>query len=293
MKKDKFIIAKPGSKIKLSNYDPGYTAGYKNKKEAEGKLIKDVQKLSELQDKLYAQNKYSLLIIFQAMDAAGKDGTIKHVMSGINPQGCQVYSFKQPSAEELGHDYLWRTHKVTPECGKIGIFDRSYYEEVLITKVHPELLSKQHLPNVDTSKVIPGKFWKNRYEQINNFEKHLVENGTIIIKFFLNLSKEEQRKRFLERINDTDKNWKFTISDIEERKYWEQYQQAFQETINKTSTEYAPWHIIPADNKWFMRTAVGDIIVDCLKGLNLSYPRIDNAKKMELIKAKELLENEA
>jgi PPK2 family polyphosphate:nucleotide phosphotransferase len=290
---DPNIIAVPGKKMYLKDYKTNYTGAFETKGQAKIKLKKDINKLTELQDKLYAHDKFSLLIIFQAMDAAGKDGTIKHVMSGINPQGCQVFAFKKPSAEELDHDYMWRTYKCLPERGRIGIFNRSYYEEVLIVKVHPEILFKQNLPGVNRVSKVNHIFWDKRYRQINSIEQHLVENGTIVLKFFLNVSKKEQKKRFLERINNPDKNWKFTMGDIDERQYWDRYQQAFEDVINCTSTEYAPWYIIPADNKWYMRTVVGDIIVHTLESLPLKYPIISKSKQNELQKAKELLENES
>jgi PPK2 family polyphosphate:nucleotide phosphotransferase len=242
---------------------------------------------------MYAHDRFSLLLIFQAMDAAGKDGTIKHVMTGVNPQGCQVFAFKKPSDEELDHDYLWRTYKCFPERGRIGIFNRSYYEEVLIVKVHPGILLKQKLPAIKRLSKVNKVFWEKRYRQINDLEQHLVENGTIVLKFFLNVSKEEQKKRFLKRINNPDKNWKFTMGDVEERQYWDKYQQAFEDVLNYTSTEYAPWYIIPADKKWYMRTVVGDIIVHTLESLPLKYPAVSKTKLKEIQKAKEILENES
>jgi PPK2 family polyphosphate:nucleotide phosphotransferase len=253
------------------------------------KLEDDITKLEQYQDVLYAQNTYALLILFQAMDAAGKDGTIKHVMSGVNPQGCQVFSFKAPSAEELDHDYLWRCSKSLPERGRIGIFNRSYYEEVLVTRVHPETLAKQQLPPEAKGKDI----WQRRFEEINNFEKYLVDNGIIILKFFLNVSKEEQKKRFLERIEMPNKNWKLSPNDAKERELWDDYMKAYEEVFNHTSTSWAPWHIIPADHKWFMRLAVADIICNQLKKLDLKYPTVSKNQKQELLKVKELLENES
>lgn len=285
---DEKLIVKPGSKIKLKDYDPKYTGKYQKKKEAIKKLEDDILKLEQYQDVLYAQDTYALLILFQAMDAAGKDGTIKHVMSGVNPQGCQVFSFKSPSSEELDHDYLWRCFKCLPERGRIGIFNRSYYEEVLVVRVHPEFLAKQQLPPEAKGKDI----WKRRFEEINNFEKYLVDNGIIILKFFLNVSKEEQRKRFLERIEIPEKNWKLSPNDAKERELWDDYMAAYEDTFNNTSTSWAPWHIIPADNKWFMRLAVADIICAQLKKLNLKYPTVSEEQKQGLIKTKELLENE-
>ena len=292
MKNDKHILVEHGEKISLKDYDTSYTAHFKNKEDALEMLEKDLIILSELQDVLYASNTYSLLIIFQAMDAAGKDGTIKHVMSGINPQGCEVHSFKEPSREELEHDFLWRCAKRLPERGKIGIFNRSYYEEVLITKVHPGLILRQSIPGINSLDDINDGFWKKRYEQINSFEKHVYENGIIILKFFLHVSKKEQRERFLKRIEQTEKNWKFSLDDVRERANWNKYRAAFEDAINHTSTRHAPWYIIPADHKWFMRTAVGDIIVSTLESLNLKYPQVNDEMKADLIKAKQILESE-
>ena len=289
---DPKIIATPGKKISLKNYPTAYTGKYKSKKGAEKKLEKDIKQMKKLQDMMYAHDRYSLLLIFQAMDAAGKDGTIKHVMSGVNPQGCQIFNFKKPSDEERDHDYLWRIYKCLPERGRIGIFNRSYYEEVLITRVHPEILLNQQLPGIDSVKKINKSFWKKRYDQMNNLERHLHDNGTIILKFFLHVSKEEQKNRFLERIDKSEKNWKFTINDITERKFWDDYQKAFEDAINHTSTKIAPWYIIPADNKWYLRTMVGDIIIKTLKSLPLHYPKVGPAKLEELKKAKQLLLNE-
>jgi PPK2 family polyphosphate:nucleotide phosphotransferase len=289
---DPKIVALPGKKISLKKYPTGYTGKFKSKKDAGKKLEKDIKLMQKLQDILYADNRFSLLLIFQAMDAAGKDGTIKHVMSGVNPQGCQIFAFKKPSDEELDHDFLWRINKSLPERGRIGIFNRSYYEEVLIAKVHPEILLHQQLPGIDNVKKVNKTFWKKRFDQINNFEKYLHDNGTVIIKFFLHVSNEEQKARFLSRIDDPDKNWKFTINDITERKFWNQYQKAFEDCINHTSTKNAPWYIIPADNKWYMRTMVGDIIVKTLKSLPIHYPKVGPAKLEEIKKAKQLLLNE-
>ena len=289
MKEDKKIFVIEGTRVNLQDYDTSYTGGFKEKKDAKVKLQNDIEKLSELQYKLYASNKYSLLLIFQALDAAGKDGTIKHVMSGVNPQGCEVTSFKEPSHEELEHDFLWRCYKRVPRKGEIGIFNRSYYEEVLVTRVHPELIIKQNLPGINDVKVIDDNFWQSRFKQINRFEKHLSENGVVILKFFLHVSKKKQKERFLERIDDEKKNWKFSMNDIHERKYWKDYQKAYEEAISNTSTGYAPWFIIPADHKWFMRTAVGDIVVSTLESLDLKMPELDDEGKAELKKAKEML----
>ena len=283
---DQFIV-KPGDKVKIKDYDPSYTGKFKKKEEAISKLAEGITELSQYQEVLYAHNSYSLLLIFQAMDAAGKDSTIKHVMSGVNPQGCQVFSFKHPSAEELDHDYLWRYVKCLPERGRIGIFNRSYYEEVLVVRVHPEILEKQQLPSTAKGKHI----WKRRFEEINNFEKYLVNNGTIVLKFFLNVSKSEQKERFLERINRPEKNWKFSSHDLQERAFWDDYMDAFEDALSKTSTKWAPWYIIPADKKWFMRYSVAKIIVDQLQKLDLHYPQVSEEQKQKLLEAKEILES--
>ena len=287
MNHDRFIVP-PGKKIKLKDYDPGYTGKFKDKQDAERKLSEDVVKLAKYQDILYAQNTYALLVILQAMDAAGKDGTIRHVMSGVNPQGCQVFTFKSPSAEELDHDYLWRSFKALPERGRIGIFNRSYYEEVLIVRVHPEILNYQQLPPESKKKDV----WKRRYDEINNFEHYLVSNGVHILKIFLNLSKDEQKRRFLARIERPEKNWKFSLSDAKERGFWDDYMKAFEDVFNHTSTEWAPWYVVPADNKWFTRAAVADIVIKKLKSLKLSYPVVSEEHMQNLLKAKELLESE-
>ena len=237
---------------------------------------------------LYAQDTHALLLIFQAMDAAGKDGTIKHVMSGVNPQGCDVSSFKAPSSEELNHDYLWRSSKRLPERGRIGIFNRSYYEEVLVVRVHPEILEAERLPSAVRGKGI----WKRRFEDINNFEKYITDNGIVVLKFFLNVSKAEQKKRFLERIDRPEKNWKFSASDAKERAFWDDYQQAYEDAFNHTSTAWAPWYIIPADHKWFTRMAVAGIILDTLKKLKLRYPTVSEDRNQELLQAREILEGQ-
>lgn len=289
--KDLFKLSQvpPGKKIDLrKDYDPGFKAPGWSKEKAEKRLTEGIQMLAESQDKLYADDSYAVLIVFQALDAAGKDGTIKHVMSGVNPQGVNVTSFKTPSSEELDHDYLWRNIKALPERGRIGIFNRSYYEEVLVTKVHPELLEKQNLPPHVNKKGI----WKQRYEEINNFEKYLVNNGIIVLKFFLNISKDEQKKRFLERLDFSEKNWKFSAADVRERQYWEEYIDAYEELFNHTSTDWAPWYIIPADTKWLSRLAVAGIIHKTLTDLNLAYPVVSDAAKKELVAAKKQLENE-
>jgi PPK2 family polyphosphate:nucleotide phosphotransferase len=284
------LLVPPGKKISLKkDYDPGYTGDLVKKKEAKELLADGILQLAEQQNRLYAQNTYSLLIIFQAMDAAGKDGVIKHVMSGVNPQGTQVYSFKAPSDEELDHDYLWRNFKALPERGRIGIFNRSYYEEVLVVRVHPAILDRQRLPPALKGKGI----WKQRFQEINNFEEYLANNGTIVLKFFLNVSKEEQKKRFLERIDLPEKNWKFSTFDVKERGHWDEYQAAYEDMLNHTSTRHAPWYVVPADHKWFTRLAVGAVILQTLRDLKLAYPAIDEAQKQELLKAREMLEGES
>lgn len=292
MKKDilKDLLAKPGKKHLVSDFDSSFT-GDLSKQDAKEQLAKDIEKLSELQSMLYAQDRYSILIIFQAMDAAGKDGTIKHVMSGINPQGCQVYSFKQPSAEELDHDYLWRINRSLPERGRIGIFNRSHYEDVLIAKVHPEIILPNKLPGVETVNDIDPDFWKRRYRQINDFERYLTENGTIVLKFFLNVSKAEQKNRFMERLDDASKNWKFSSADIKERQFWEDYMNAYADVLTETSTELAPWYVIPADNKWFMRYAVGRIICDRMQQLDLHYPKLSKEGLEKLEECKKSVSN--
>ncbi len=284
---DRYIVP-PGAPIALKDYDPKDTGKYKDKDAAAKDLIEDVEELSAVQDVLYAGGSHGLLLVFQAMDAAGKDSVIKHVMSGVNPQGCQVVSFKSPSAEELQHDYLWRCLKSLPERGRIGIFNRSYYEEVLVVRVHPEYLQKQNIPAED----LKGNIWKKRYEDINAVEKYLSRNGTVILKFFLHVSKEEQKKRFLDRIDTPEKNWKFSAADVKERTFWKEYMSAYEEMLASTSTAVAPWHIIPADRKWYTRALVARIIIDRLKSLELSYPRLSDQQKADLAKAKELLINE-
>ncbi len=288
MNYDAFIVP-PESRISLhKDYDPGYKANYQQKIDAEGKLETDIQRLVTYQDILYARNTYALLIIFQAMDAAGKDGTIKHVMSGVNPQGCQVFSFKAPSSEELDHDYLWRSMKALPERGRIGIFNRSYYEEVLVARVHSEILKNQQLPNLTRG----NQIWKQRFEEINNFEKYLVNNGIVVIKFFLNISKVEQKKRFLDRIESPEKNWKFSVSDVREREFWNDYMDAYEQVFHYTSTEWAPWYVIPADHKWFTHLAVADIICTKLQKLNLKYPTVSEEYQQQLLQVKQILEAE-
>jgi PPK2 family polyphosphate:nucleotide phosphotransferase len=274
-----------GKKFRLKNYDPADTAKLHSQERAEELLAKGIARMAELQDKLYAQDRWGLLLIFQAMDAAGKDGVIKHVMSGLNPQGCQVYSFKTPSAEELDHDYLWRTMKCLPERGRIGIFNRSYYEEVLIVRVHPEILANERMP----APLVTKNIWQERFQDICSFERYLSRNGLGIRKFFLNVSKKEQKKRFLDRLQQPEKNWKFSAADLQERERWNDYMKAYEEMIANTATPHAPWFVIPADNKWFTRLAVAAAIVDTLDGLNLSYPKVNTQKRKELKAAQELL----
>jgi PPK2 family polyphosphate:nucleotide phosphotransferase len=256
---------------------------------AEDLLKEGVRDLSKMQDRLYAQNTYAILIIFQAMDAAGKDGTIRHVMSGVNPQGCQVFSFKAPSAEERDHGYLWRSMKAVPERGRIGIHNRSHYEELVIARVHPEILQGQQLPvGIKGDKHI----WQQRFAHINHFEQYLVENGTVVLKFFLNVSRKEQKKRFMERLDNPAKNWKFSTADVRERGYWKDYMKAYEDAIRHTSTRWAPWHVIPADNKWFMRVAVASIIVEAMEKLELAYPELSPAQLQELSVSREQLVTE-
>jgi PPK2 family polyphosphate:nucleotide phosphotransferase len=286
MNQNHFLV-KPGAKIKLKDFDSSYTGKFNSREEAAAKLEKDVARLRKYQDILYAGNTYALLIIFQAMDAAGKDSAIKHVMSGVNPQGTQVFSFKAPSPEELDHDYLWRCNKALPERGRIGIFNRSYYEEVLVVRVHPEILNSEQLPQ----ECLKG-IWNTRFEQINNFERHLVQNGIHVLKFYLNVSKEEQRKRFLARIDTPEKNWKFSLADAKERGHWDDYMKAYEDAFRSTSTKWAPWYVIPADNKWFTHVAVADLIIAKLRSLKLAYPTVSEQHLQELLIAKEALENE-
>ena len=265
-------------KFRLADVDPSDTWKLKSKEHAQKWLEQGVAQLSELQDKLYAQNQWAVLVILQAMDAAGKDGTIKHVMSGVNPQGCEVTSFKVPSEEETNHDFLWRTTRRLPERGRIGIFNRSYYEEALVVRVHPELLARQKLP----PSLITKDLWQERFEDINAFERHLTLNGVIVRKFFLHLSKQEQRQRFLSRLELPEKHWKFSPDDLRERQKWGAYMRAYEEVIRHTATDYAPWYVVPADHKWFTRLVVAEVIVEALESLELSYPKVSSAKRKEL-----------
>jgi PPK2 family polyphosphate:nucleotide phosphotransferase len=268
-----------GKGFRLKNFDPGDTCGLLvDKGEAAELLKRSTEWLAEEQDMLYAQDRWSLLLIFQAMDAAGKDGTIKHVMSGVNPQGCQVFSFKQPSSEELQHDFMWRYSKRLPERGRIGIFNRSYYEEVLVVRVHPEILRRQNLP----APLVSKRIWDERLFDIAHFEDYLTRQGVVVLKFFLHLSRKEQRKRFLARLDRPDKHWKFSPSDVHERKFWDDYMYAFEEAIRATATEHAPWYVVPADNKWFTRLVVAAVIVEAVETLDLAYPTVDPAKRREL-----------
>jgi len=269
-----------GKGFKLKRFDAADTGGLKSedKPRAKEALATGIQALAELQDRLYAQDRWSVLLIFQAMDAAGKDGAIKHVMSGVNPQGCQVYSFKAPSAEDLDHDFLWRTTKCLPERGRIGVFNRSYYEEVLVVRVHPEILGNQKLP----PQLVTKKIWDHRYDSIRDFERHLARNGVVIRKFFLNVSKDEQLRRFMERLDNPDKNWKFSSSDVKERELWDEYMSAYAEMIRETSTEHAPWYVVPADNKWYTRVVVAAAVIDALGELELEYPKVNKDKMKEL-----------
>jgi PPK2 family polyphosphate:nucleotide phosphotransferase len=285
-------LAKPyrvtnGAKFRLKDCNPNDTMEFQSedKPRAKEALQIGVLALAELQDMLYAQDKWAVLVIFQAMDAAGKDGGIKHVMSGINPQGCQVFSFKAPSAEELDHDYLWRYMKCLPNRGHIGIFNRSYYEEVLVVRVHPEILGKQKIP----PSLITKRVWEERFEDIRNFEQYLSRNGVVVVKIFLHVSKEEQKRRFLERADRPEKNWKFSASDMAERAFWDDYQKAFEDLIRETATKESPWYVVPADNKWFTRVVVAAAVIDTLSGLGLAYPRVERAKLAEIGKARKAL----
>lgn len=285
---EKFKI-KEGSRLDLKKHKTDLTADYTDKKDAVEDLQDNIKKLTELQDMLYAQDVYSLLVIFQAMDAAGKDGAIKHVMSGVNPQGVSVVSFKTPSSEERDHDYLWRHQKALPGRGTIGIFNRSHYEEVLVVRVHPDILQAQQLPPEIKN---DPKIWKKRFDHIRDWEQHLFENGIHILKFFLNVSKEEQKERFLSRIDEPEKNWKFSASDVKERGHWDDYMKAYEDAISATSTEHAPWYVIPADKKWFTRLAVSEVIVKKLESMNLHYPLVSDDARAKLREARTLLDDD-
>jgi PPK2 family polyphosphate:nucleotide phosphotransferase len=277
-----------GKKFRLKEFDPGATAHIQSKEHAKELLEKSIAEMAELQDKLYAQDRWAVLLIFQAMDAAGKDGAIKHVMSGVNPQGCQVYSFKAPSSEDLNHDFLWRTTKCLPERGHIGIFNRSYYEEVLVVRVHSDILKNERLPDELVSK----KTWEERFDDIQNFERYLSNNGVVVRKFFLNLSKAEQKRRFLGRLETPEKNWKFSAADVRERECWDDYMTAYEEMIAATSSSRSPWYVVPADNKWYTRLVVAAAIVDTLQELKLAYPKVDPEKRKQLQAARAELQKQ-
>ncbi len=274
------LFAQPGKKINLKDYDTKYTGEY-DRASAKKDLKKNTKDLREIQEMFYADDSHSLLIILQASDAAGKDGAIRHVMGGINPQGCRVHSFKGPSKNELEHDFIWRHYKALPERGMIEIFNRSHYENVLVTKVHPEWILGERIPNINSVNDIDDNFWADRYKRINDFEYHIHKSGTKILKFFLNVSKDEQKNRFLARLDTPEKKWKFSTGDLKERKYWNEYRNAFEDMINETSTEYAPWYIIPADNKWFSRISIGKIIHKTMKDMNLKYPKPEKPEILE------------
>ena len=275
-----------GKKFKLSNYPSDARLNFKDEQSLKNALDNYKDSISELQEKLYASGSHSVLIILQAIDAAGKDSCIKHVLSGINPQGCHVSSFKAPSKEELAHDFLWRTYKQLPERGKIGVFNRSYYEEVLVCKVHPNFILAQNIPGITNEKDIDEQFWHNRYRAINEMERHLTKNGTVIIKIFLNLGKDEQKKRFIERIDEPEKQWKFNLTDVKERQYWSDYQRAYHDMIKATSSKHAPWYILPADNQWISRAAMGQILLEHLENLNLKFPATAEEDKALILKAR-------
>jgi PPK2 family polyphosphate:nucleotide phosphotransferase len=277
-----------GKKFRLKDFDPADTGGLHSREHADELLQKGIASMADQQDKLYAQGRWALLLIFQAMDAAGKDGVIKHVMSGLNPQGCQVYSFKAPSPEELNHDYLWRSMQRDPERGRIGIFNRSYYEEVLVVRVHKEALEKERIPESHITKHI----WEQRFEDIKAFEHYLSHNGIVIRKFFLNLSKKEQKKRFLSRLEEPGKNWKFSAADIQERAYWDDYMKAYEELIENTATKHAPWYVVPADNKWYTHLVVAAAITETLEDLKLDYPKLGPEQRKQLLEAKKILQRE-
>ena len=282
------LRVRPSSKVRLKSIDTDSTGSYESKEMAKKHLRKGVEELRKMQELLYAQDQQALLLVFQAMDGAGKDSTIEHVMSGVNPQGCQVFSFKTPSNEDLDHDFLWRTAKCLPERGRIGIFNRSYYEETLVVRVHPEFLEKQRLPR----ELSTDRMWDHRFEDIRNWEKYLTRNGTVIRKFFLHVSKDEQKRRFLARLEEPEKNWKFSANDVKERALWDDYQRAYEDMLGATSTAYAPWHIIPADHKWFARLAVADIVIDTLRSMKLHFPKLSKETRAGLEAAKQSLEGE-
>jgi PPK2 family polyphosphate:nucleotide phosphotransferase len=283
MSKRDFVVTS-GKKFRLADHDPAYT-GKLDKPQGEKRLEKARERMHDLQEKLYAQNEWALLVIFQAMDGAGKDSTIEHVMSGLNPAGCQVFSFKAPSAEELDHDFMWRTTRCLPERGRIGVFNRSYYEEVLVVRVHPEFLEGQKLPRG----LVTDRIWMERFEDINAFERYITRQGVAVLKFFLNVSRDEQRRRFLARLEEPEKNWKFSLEDVSKRALWDKYLAAYEDMIGNTSTEYAPWHVIPADKKWFMRATVAETIVAAMEALDLDFPTLSEKQKTKLEEARSLL----
>jgi len=292
MKRRKFIkpfCIEDGQRFRLKHHDPDDTGGLDLDKETEERILEGgIREMAELQDKLYAQDRWALLVMFQAMDAGGKDSAIKHVMSGVNPQGCEVHSFKAPSEEELDHDFMWRTNKVMPRRGEIGIFNRSYYEEVLVVRVHDEMLRRERIPD----ELVTKHLWKERCEDIRNFERYMSRNGIVIRKFFLHVSREEQKKRFLERLQEPEKHWKLSPSDVAERERWDEYQEAYEDMIRRTATEYAPWYVVPADNKWFARVVVAQVIVDTLEKMKVDYPKLEAAQRKQLKKAMEQLQRE-
>jgi PPK2 family polyphosphate:nucleotide phosphotransferase len=277
-----------GKTFRLKDYDPDDTRGLHLKDDADELIADSIVRMAELQERLYAQDRWAVLLIFQALDAAGKDSVIKHVMSGLNPQGCEVHAFKQPSSEDLDHDFLWRSSKLLPRRGHIGIFNRSYYEEVLVVRVHPELLAKQQLPRELVSKSI----WEERYEDINHFERYLSRQGVVIRKFFLHVSRDEQKRRFLKRLDEPEKNWKFSVADVHEREHFADYMEAYQDTIQATATPWAPWYIVPADQKWFTRLVVASAVVETLESLRPAFPTLDSQKKRELRVVRAALESE-
>lgn len=289
---NKTLCVRDGKNFKLSKQATDYADGFHDKTKLKANLESYKEKIEVLQGKLFAQSRYSLLLVLQAIDTAGKDSCIKHVLSGINPQGCDVVSFKQPTREELDHDFLWRAYKQMPKRGHIGVFNRSYYEEVLVTKVHPELILGENIPGIDSVKDIDDKFWEDRYRAINEMERHLVRNGTVVIKVFLNLGKNEQKNRLLERIDNPDKQWKFDYSDLKERRLWDEYLHAYQDMIRHTATKHAPWYVIPADNQWIGRAMVGEILLETLSSLKLSFPLLEKDSKVQLGNARNELLSE-
>lgn len=281
-------LVRPGKKLKLKQHDTDDTGPFKDREAARGRLERGIERLVELQERLYAQDRWAVLLIFQAMDGAGKDSAIKHVMSGLNPQGTQVSSFKTPSHEELDHDYMWRSVRALPERGRIGIFNRSYYEEVLVVRVHPTILAGQKIP----STLVTRRIWQERYDDIVAFERYLARNGTLIRKFFLHLSRDEQRRRMLERLDEPSKNWKFSLGDLKERERWGEYMNAYEDALAATSTDEAPWYVVPADRKWFTRVLIADLVVEALESLDLDFPKVTDAQKRDLAEARTLLDKE-